>query len=473
MRWGACQVQVAEDGTTTRLVAGDELVVELSWVGAVGAPAEIEDDDEVEHTLRTPEGLLMQRQAILDIWRSRWVLTREASRPQAVEDRLRVRPGPEYSLWSWGSGVTAVLAICPAHAGGPVLGLRLEQGYLEQFASAAGRAAVDYLIAPSGAELSPGQRLVTAMVADWYASTDDLAARLPRWLSDCQLDEDEPWSADLADYGISGPSGIEVDYVDDLVEVSGPLGRSVIDVQTPRGLSRVPLEWVPSEQAVLRDVASAALGRGDLGPAGALCVQLATDRHLAWPGEPGEDVLDRLDWAATDSVLGAAFGLARGRALGEAALVSEALRMLARLPVGIGYGRVAMSAWLVSISVGLDAQARCHDLLGRPAVGRTASLESSLLHYRSEDFGAAELAGVANRLGGLLPGEAPLLGWLEIARLVGVLELCPPEWDQAGRYAHVAEKARGQVLCGYADGRITDPEPLAWLLLNAGLGAAG
>ena len=54
---------------------------------------------------------------------------------------------------------------------------------------------------------------------------------------------------------------------------------------------------------------------------------------------------------------------------------------------------------------------------------------------------------------------------------MGLLELCPPEWDKAGHYAQVAEKARGQVLCAYADGRIHDAEPLAWLLLSPELGA--
>ncbi|PZQ39586.1 MAG: hypothetical protein DI570_30860 [Phenylobacterium zucineum] len=132
-----------------------------------------------------------------------------------------------------------------------------------------------------------------------------------------------------------------------------------------------------------------------------------------------------------------------------------------------------MAGWIASLSVGLEARERCHELMGRTAVGRTASLESSLLHYRSADFGDAELAGVANRLGGILPGEAPLLSWTEQARLVGLLELCPPEWDRAGHYGLVAEKARGQVFCAYVDGRISAAEPLAWLLLNPGLGALG
>lgn len=470
MNWGDAEVRVAWDGSSVRLVRGDELVVELSWVGAAGAPAELAVQDEVEHVLITASGRVMQRQAINGGWRNRWVLTAEPSR--TLTDLLRVRPGPEYSLWSWGSGVTAVLAVAPAHTAGPVLGFRLEQGYLEELEDPApSSSAVDYRIAPAGTGIDVGQRLVTSIGAEWYPGMENLAGRLPPWLNDTQLDTEETWWSELADFGLSGPEGVQVEYSAGLVGVSGPVGRRILDVQTPRGLSRVPLEWVPGLEVVLHSVASAALGRGDrLSVAEALCVQQAADRHALWLDPSAEEQLDRVDWAASDSVLGAAFGLSRGRSLGEAALVSDALRMLGRFPVGVGYGRVVMSSWLASISLGMDTQARCHDLLGRPAVGRTAALESSLLHYRSVEVGGSELVGVANRLGGSLPGEAPLLTWTEQAQLVGLLELCPPEWNQAGHYAQVAEKARGQVLCGYADGRVPNAEPLAWLLLSLELG---
>ncbi len=472
MQWGDAEVRVARDGTSARLLRGDELVVELAWVATAGAPAELTTDDEVEHALVTQTGLVLQRHAVNGGWRNRWVLTADSGRTLPVADRLRLRPGPEYTLWSWGSGVTAVIAVAPAHAPGPVLGLRLEQGYLEEVGDpAASSASVDYLVAPAGTELGPGQRLVTAIGADWYPGIENLAGRLPAWLNDTQLDAEEQWWSELADFGLSGPADVQVEYSDGVVGVTGPVGRRILDVQTPRGLSRVPLEWVPGVEVVLHTVAAEAVGRGcGLSVAEALCVQQAADRRALWLDPAADELLDRVDWAAADSVLGAAFGLCRGRSLGEAALVSDALRMLARLPVGVGYGRVVMAAWLASISLGMDTQARCHDLLGRAAVGRTASLESSLLHYRSADFGDTELAGVANRLGGMLPGENPLLTWTEQAQLVGLLELCPPEWDRAGRYGNVAEKARGQVLCGYADGRIDDAEPLAWLLLSPELG---
>jgi len=476
MAWGEAEVRLAADGTSARLFANGDLVVEVGWVDAVGADPELELADEVEHTLQIPGGRLLQRQSVADAWRSRWVLLPASDVAlTATPPRVRVRPGPEYTLWSWGSGVTALLAVSPAHAGGPVLGFRLEQGYLEEAGDPEwSSATAEYLVAPRGSELSAGQRLVTALRANWFEHLDDLAAKLPPWLNDTQLDFEEEWWGDLADFGVTGPDDVQIAYAEGMVVIAGEGGRRAIDVQTPRGLSRVPVEWVPSVQDVLHAVAKTKLSLSrPLSAAEAFCVQLAADQHLLRLTDAHEDLLDQVDWAAEDSVIGAAFALLRGRKLGEAALVSDALRLLARLPVGVGYGRTVMAGWLASISLGLDARERCLELLGRSAVGRTASLESSLLHYRNAEFGAAELDGVANRLGGTLPGEAPLLTWTEQAELVGLLELCPPEWPGAARYSLVAEKARGQVLCGYYDERITDAEPLAMLLLSPELRAGG
>ncbi|MFZ0530498.1 MAG: hypothetical protein WAL91_08185 [Propionicimonas sp.] len=476
MVWGDAEVRVATDGTSARLFRAGELVVELAWADAVGAAAELEVDDEVEHTLEVPGGRLLQRQSVADSWRTRWVLLPGSDVAlTASPPRVRVRPGPEYCLWSWGSGVTALLAVSPAHADGPVLGIRLEQGYLEEAGDPEWNSATaEYLVAPRGSELSSGQRLVTALRSGWFDHLGDLAAKLPPWLADTQLDLDEEWWGDLADFGVTAPEGVGVEYAEGLVCITGPGGRRAVDIQTPRGLSRVPLEWVPSLQEVLFRLATTAMDADrPLSVAEAFCVQCAVDRHVLWLPPRGQDQLDRVDWQAEDSLLGAAFALLRGRSLGEAALVSDALRALARQPVGVGYGRTVMAGWLASLSLGMDARERCLELLGRTAVGRTASLESSLLHYRSVEFGAAELAGVANRLGGTLPGEAPLLTWAEQAELVGLLELCPPEWPGAGYYSNVAEKARGQVLCAYLDDRIDDAEPLALLLLSPELRAGG
>lgn len=472
--FGSAEVQVAADGLTTRLVRGDQLVVEVGWVGAHPAAVELIADDEVEHVLASGTARLLQRVTVAQTWRTRWVLVRDHGGAQAVDERLRVQPGPEYTLWSWATGVTAMLAVAPAHGAGPVLCLRLEQGQLELIAAAPGRAAAEFTIAPDGALLGTGERLVTVLEASWQQDLTAVEARLPAWLGDTQLDHGCPWRAEIADFGISAPADVQLGFAEGAVLLDGPPGRRVIDVHTPRGLSRVPVEWVPPAEQVLHHVAEAALATGrPLGAAAALCVQRAAERHAVWLEASAHDRLDRFDWARDDTIFAPAFALARGRSEGEAAVVSDGLRLLAGRAAGVGFGRLAMAGWLASLSVGLDARERCLELLGRPAVGRTAALESSLLHYRSVDFGQAELAGVYHRLGGNLPGRAPLLSWEEIASLVGLLELCPPEWPGALDYAQAAEKARGQILCAYLDGEISDPEPLAWLLLTPELVAAG
>ena len=472
--FGSAEVHVSADGLSARLVRGDQLVAELGWVGAAPASVELIADDEVEHVLSSGGARLLQRVTVAETWRTRWVLVRDHGGAQAVDERLRVQPGPEYTLWSWATGVTAVLVVAPAHGAGPVLCLRLEQGHLELIAPEPGRSAAEFRIAAEGTLLGTGERLVTVVEAGWQPDLAAVEARLPAWLGETQLDHGCPWRAEVADFGISAPPDVELTFSEGAVLLDGPPGRRLIEVHTPRGLSRVPVEWVPPTEQVLHLVAVAALDSArPLSEAAALCVQRAAERHAVWLEAGAHDRLDRFDWARDDSIFAPAFALARGRSEGEAAVVSDGLRLLATRPAGVGFGRLAMAGWLASLSVGLDARERCLELLGRPAVGRTAALESSLLHYRSVDFGQSELAGVYNRLGGNLPGRAPLLSWTELASLVGLLELCPPEWPGALDHAQTAEKARGQILCAYLDGEITDPEPLAWLLFTPELVAAG
>ena len=119
---------------------------------------------------------------------------------------------------------------------------------------------------------------------------------------------------------------------------------------------------------MLRAVASGALERGTNRACPRRCASSRGRRRALWLDSRAEDQLDRVDWAAGESILGVAFAFARARAQGEAVMVSDALRLLARLPVGVGYGRTVMAGWLASLSLGLDARERCLELLGRSAV---------------------------------------------------------------------------------------------------------
>ena len=348
--WGEAEIRVDADGRSARLVRGKHLVVEFAWVGARGAAASMIADDEIEHELRTPVGRLLQRHSVSDGWRSRWVLAREAGGPVPVAERLRVTPGPEYTLWSWGSGVTAMLAVCPAHAAGPVLGLRLEQGFLSLAGRpAAGSASVEYTVTPDDTVLGNAERLVTVLGAQWYPTLAAFEARLPGWVAETQLDDGGTWWGDVADFGISAPEGVEVGYQGGAVSVDGPIGLRTIEVHTPRGLSRLDLEWVPQLEAVLHPLATDVLtAEREPTIAEALCLQFAADRKAVWLDPAAQDVLDHVGWEADGSLLAAAFALARGRSLGEAAMVSDGLRLLARQPAGVGFGRVVMAGFLAS-----------------------------------------------------------------------------------------------------------------------------
>lgn len=468
--WGGAELRLDPSGVA-RLERNGELVVELCLTDARGAGAEFETEDEVEHSLALPNAHAYQRHSAIETWRSRWVIE-ATSDIEAEQLSLSLRPGPEYSLWAWASGVTALLVVAPAHAAGPVLLFRVEQGFLEPVRTRLG--AAGYQLLPDSSALPAGQRLVTSLVADWYPGLGEVAGRLPPWLKPVWIEADDPWLASVADFGVTAGTQVRVELLEDQVSFAAAPGRHLVDVQLPRGLSRIALEWVPRMDSVLAGLAGQVLNSsGELGVADGLCLQFAADAGLVWLDRTAHDRLDSLDWRRDGSVLGAAFALARGRSLGEAALVSDGLRQLGQLPVGEGYARVAMAGWIASVTVGLEARERCLRLLGRRAIGRTAALESSLLHYRSPDAATAELAGVMNRLGGDLPGDPALLSWVERARLAGLLELTPAEWEQGVAARETAAKAAAQVLTGYADGRIKEASPLVWLLLNRRLGLLG
>lgn len=413
--WGGAELRVASSGTA-QLWREGELVVEVGLSQARGSGAEFETVDEVEHALRLPQGSAYQRHSAIETWRSRWVIEASAEL-EADQLSLWLRPGPEHTLWSWASGVTSLLVVAPAHAAGPVLLFRVEQGFLEP-ARALGRSSVAYQLLPDSAALAVGERLVTSLVADWYSGLAEVAGRLPPWLKPVLIEAGEPWLSPVADFGVTAGPGVSVELIEDQVSFAAEPGRHLIDLQLPRGLSRIVLEWTPRLDPVLAGVAQQALESGrELSLADGLCLQFAADAGLVWMDREAHDRLDGLDWQHGDSILGAAFALARGRSLGEAALVSDALRFLGQLPVGEGYARVAMAGWITSVTVGLEARERCLQLLGRRAVGRTAALESSLLHYRSPEAVGAELAGVINRLGGDLPGSRRCLAGLSGRRL--------------------------------------------------------
>ena len=475
LNFGAGSLEVGADGAAT-LHAVDAPVVTVGLTDVDGLGMTADTDDEVEHAFSAQGLQVYQRHSTGESWRMRWVVANPTPRPASVTLRLSVIAAPGRSVWCWAAGSSGLVVVAPRERAGPVLLIRLDQGHLDLESPASTRAAATsprLRLAPDDLLLDPGRRWVVAATASWVPDLADAMARLPPWMEWPFLLEGESWVAALADVGVTLPEGVHavLDAETSLLQVRGGPGRHVIGVHEARGITRVALEWAPPLTSAATSIASAALASpGDRpGAAESLCIQHALQQGTLAEREFADDLLERVDWTRDGSLLAIAFGLQQAVRTGEAAAVTEALDLLGRLPVTVGFGRVVLRAWLACVATGLDAQQRCLGLLSRPAVDEVAALESALLRRSRPESGVPAVAGLVNRLGGRLPGEPFELDWRDQAQLVGILELCPERWPVAGLASEVAAKTRTRILAAWADRRLTDPEAIAWLLL-AGIG---
>lgn len=475
LAFGAGSIDVEADGAAT-LHAPDAPVVTVGLTDVDGLGMTADTDDEVEHAFRAQGLQVFQRHSTGESWRMRWVVANPTPRPASVTLPLSVSAAPGRSVWCWAAGASGLVVVAPNEKSGPVLVIRLDQGHLELESPVSTRGGATPLrlrLAPDELLLAPGRRWVVAVTASWVTDLSGVMALLPPWMEWPFLHQGEPWVAALADVGVTLPEGVDavLDAETSLLEVRGGPGRHVIGVHEARGITRVALEWAPPLTAAATSIAFAALvSPGDRpGDAESLCIQHALQHGALAERELAEELLDRVDWTRDGSLLATAFGLQQAVRTGEAAAVTEALDLLGRLPVTVGFGRVVLRAWLACVATGLDAQQRCLSLLNRSAVDEVAALENALLRGCRPESGVPALAGLVNRLGGRLPGEPLELDWRDQAQLVGILELCPEVWPVAGLAGEVAAKTRTRLLAAWADRRLRDPEAIAWLLL-AGIG---
>jgi len=477
LSWGEHVVEVAPDGSA-RLRSPSGVVARLTMESTRVTSRHLTGPDEVEFGVVASGLPGSQRHSVAEHWRLRWVLHNPGPTSAAVRLPLRIEPGEGWSAWSWAGDAHGIVLLTDHRQPG-ALALVLDQGRLCGTPAAgapmlwqgddAGPGVLQ--AAGPGQRVPPGGRYAVSFTARVLAGPEEAAGLLPPWAGGTVLAAGDAWSAPLADAGLDLPPPLRswLDAEDGRVQISGAPGRHVVSVHHPRGVTAVPLDWAPTEDRTLTEwVARLSSAPGTLTPADAFCVQVARDRGLLGASSEVEDRLDRLDWTQSDSPFAVAFGVARGLAEGEAVVVSAALDRLSGLPVGIGYARTVMRAWLASVSLAMERQSSCLALLGRPASDPIAGLENALLHYRSHDSSGAQLAGIVRRSGGDVPGDPLLAGWSEQAALAGVLRLCPEGWPEAAAAAESALKTRRRVLAAYADGRIVDSEPLAWLLLDIG-----
>ncbi|MEA5053055.1 MAG: hypothetical protein VB093_06380 [Propionicimonas sp.] len=468
------RVVVAADGGLEFLVDGLG-GVRCSVVGAQFTPVLVEPDV-AEHE-GTAGGLEVgQRVTAGEHCQLRWAI----DVPEQLDDPglvVQVEVGDRQLVWLWPSGADGLLVVLPRSGTGPVLALHAVQAEL-RLAESAGDSdpatVVRLVVTPR--DLGPGRQVVVlrALVLPTLLAAGSL---LPAWFESLTLEAGEEWTAPLADLGVDSEPPVELALTERAAEIRllAPAGRHRVGVHGRRGVTDLVFEVAPPIAALFSELAGV-LGEVPVADgASAFVLHRALVSGAVSRTTAIEDALDRFDWSSKPGALAVAFGSERALADGEPAMAREAQRRAAELPPGLGRPRVRSLAWLVAAALGLDAllalgadpESELPD--DRPVTGDAATsgegVEADLALARRSPLAVDGLAGAINALGAGLPGFPVGLGAVEQALLVGLLESCPEDWPEAPLAGATAQATRRRLLASYAAGRLTDPAPLAWLLV--------
>ena len=466
MQWGAFTIEVAPDGTGFWLLHGEDEWAAFTLEGIHPTGRFCDDPDEVEHGFGSGDLTCSVRHSIGQAWTLRWALS--ASEPTRLSrpPRLSVSPGTASVAWAWAAGAEGVLAIAPRRRAGPVVGLRLGQGWLQGDGNG-------FALAPDELALTPGRRWVGSLRAELYPGIEAVAAGLPSWLAPLELNAGQPWEFNQPDQAlvVQPPATSRADG--DGVQVVGEAGRAGVVLHSPRGLTALTLSFAPSLNTVLAAGASRAL-RGDdpATAAAAFVVAEALGRSLISDPAAAEDWLDDYAWEHDSDLLGVATGIVRGQRAANPRLVRAALSRLQRVHPQLGFGRVVMAAWLAALTLGEDARDEAVTLLSRPSSTDWVALELNVLNLRSVEVAGPLFDGLINALGGDLPGAPVGLDPVQQAQLTGLLQLCPEEWPMAKAAASCATKNSRRLLADVTSSDFDDPDDLAvlaWLALGESL----
>jgi len=466
MRWGAFRVEVTPDGLGFSLANGDDVWARFELNGAQPAGRFADDADETEHGFSLGPFACAVRHSIGQAWTLRWVLSANGSQGSAESLGLIVRPAGGFVAWAWAAGAEGVIAVAPARRLGPVVGLRLTQGWLAGDSDG-------FALAPDGLSIHPGRRWVGSLRAELYPGMEALAARLPSWLGPLELSAGQPWEFREPDHALLVEPPAETRAEGDSIQVTGDAGRAEVKLHSPRGVTALTLSFAPTLDTLLAAGASHVL-RTDrrVTPAGAFVVAEALGRSLISDPSAAERLLDSFDWGREDDLLAIATAVVRGQRAGNTRMVRAALRRLRVVHPQLGYGRVVMATWLASLALGEDARDDALALLTRPTGSEWVALELSVLNLRSLEVAGGLFAGLINALGGDLPGEPIGLDAVQQAHLVGLLQLCPEEWPMAAGAASCALKNSRRLLAWVISSGFSQPDDLAvlaWLALGESL----
>lgn len=465
MRWGAFNIEVALDGAGFWLLHGEQEWAAFTLEGMRPTGRFTDDADEVEHGFGLDVVSCAVRHSVGQAWTLRWALNTAELLELRRPPRLLMHPAPGCVAWAWAAGAEAALAIAPAVRSGPIVGLRLGQGWL--------RSGPDgFSLAPDELALTPGRRWIGGLKAELYPSVEAMAATLPSWLGPLELSAGQPWEITQPDQALVVHPPASTRAQGDAVQVYSEAGRAEVALHSPRGLTTLTLSFAPSLDTLLAAGASAVLRiDGPVSAAAAFVVTEALGRRLISDPAAAEGWLVENDWD-TSELLAIASAIVRAQRGGQVARVRASLDRLSKVEPRLGFGRVAMAGWLAGLALGEDVRGDAMALFSRHAVDEWGGLELNVLNLRSAEVAGPLFTGLINALGGDLPGEPVGLDAVQQAQLTGLLQLCPEEWPMAAAAAGCATKNSRRLLAGVAASNFADPDDLAvlaWLALGESL----
>lgn len=465
MQWGAFRVDVSADGRAFALGGSGATWARFELDGLTPAGRITDDPDETEHGFTLGSAVGAVRHGVAENWTLRLALSAQEGATIDDPPRLRISPQPGYVAWVWAAGAEGLIAVAPTRRAGPVIGLRLMQGWL-------GAMSGGLRLGPPGLGLRPGHRWVGTLRGELYGGINAIEARLPRWLTPLELTAGQPWEFHDPDQALVVQPPATTRSEGEVLQVLAPPGRAGIALHSPRGLTSLNLSVAPTLDTLLAAGAARVLaGSEPVSPGGAFVVAEALGRSLISEPSAAEQFLDDAAWHS-DDLLAIAATVVRGQRTGNARTIRSALTRLGRVHPQLGYGRVVMTAWLACLALGEDASEAGMALLSRPGTTDWVALELQALGLRSVEVSGGLFAGLINALGGDLPGEPVGLTSVLQAQLVGLLQLCPEEWPMAPAAASCAQKSSRRLLAGLASARFDDPDDLAvlaWLALGQSL----
>ena len=451
--------EVDEAGAVTLHVEGLPGAVRVTLRGARLVPV-LADAEEAEHEGRVAASDVGQRVTAGEHCQFRWVVDVPEDAADATLE-LDVTLEDTHAAWLWPSGAEGFVVVLPRRGAGPVLVLHTVQAELRiSPAARQGDGRLRLAITPSP---MPAGRQVVILRATVMPALIAAATLLPSWYEPVTLDVGDEWTAPLADLGLDCEPPVTLDFTEDesQVRLTAPSGKHRVGVHGRRGVTDLVLEVAPAIADVLAEVAEAQRPDDGLDGAAAFVLHRAVESGLLQRTPAVEDSLDRFDWSEKPGALAVAFGSERALAEGEREMARVALQRSEALEEGPGRPRVRSLVWLAASALGVGSQP--------PPLGDgdpdLEGLEVDLALGRRTQASTDRLAAAINSLGAGLPGQPVGLGLVEQAQLIGLLETCPDDWPEAPLAGFTAQAARRRILASYATGEVSDPTPLAWLLV--------